>query len=475
MGNQTMRQSILLPFCLILAGAANLARADVIFEEDFSSGVGQFSTSGRASHSSGQVLMRGGSSPGSIISGSINVSQYSNLTLRFTRSASGLDGGEAGVAAISVNGGAFNTLESVGNTSGSRTLQLPAASTVVLRFSISASSYFETYTVDNIVLEGDRSGSQPPPPPPPPPEPQPQPQPEPSPVPSPGQTYFWPLSGNLGTHDPTIMYENGRWYEFQTGPGIFRKVSNDGFRWEPLPSVLPNGLSWWRFYVPQQQGIDAWAPEVRAYNGRVWMYYSVSSFGSNNSIIGLLSASSLAADNWRDEGLVVRSRTSDNFNAIDPDLVIDANNDPWLAYGSFWSGIKLTRLNPSTMKPTGTVYSLANRSGGIEAPTVVYRNGYYYLFVSVGRCCDGVNSTYQIRYGRSRNITGPYLDKSGNDMRNGGGSLLDAGNDRWIGPGGQDISGTNVIARHAYDATDNGAPKLLISNLNWTSDNWPRY
>jgi len=93
----------------------------------------------------------------------------------------------------------------------------------------------------------------------------------------------------------------------------------------------------------------------------------------------------------------------------------------------------------------------------------------------VGTCCQGVNSTYQIRYGRSASITGPYVDRSGVNMMSGGGTLLDGGNDRWRGPGGQDIAGTSVIVRHAYDAQDNGNAKLLISNLNWDSDGWPRY
>ena len=127
------------------------------------------------------------------------------------------------------------------------------------------------------------------------------------------------------------------------------------------------------------------------------------------------------------------------------------------------------------MKPTGSLYSIASRGGGIEAPSIVLRNGYYYLFVSTGTCCQGVNSTYQIRYGRSTSITGPYVDKSGVNMMNGGGTLLDGGNDRWRGPGGQDIAGTSVIVRHAYDAQDNGNAKLLISNLNWDADGWPRY
>jgi arabinan endo-1,5-alpha-L-arabinosidase len=290
-----------------------------------------------------------------------------------------------------------------------------------------------------------------------------------------GNTYHWPLTGNLGTHDPTLINENGTWWEFQTGAGIYGKVShNGGLQWDPLPSVLPNGLSWWRQYVPNQVGIDVWAPDVKVYNGRTYMYYSVSTFGSRISLIGLISASSIAAGDWRDDGLVIRTTDSDNYNAIDPDLAIDANGQPWLSFGSWNSGIKLTRLG-SNMKPTGTLFSIASRGGGIEAPTIILRNGWYYLFVSTGTCCQGVNSTYQIRYGRSSSITGPYVDRSGVSMMNGGGSLLDAGNERWRGPGGQDIAGTNVIVRHAYDAQDNGNAKLLISNLNWDSDGWPRY
>ncbi len=290
-----------------------------------------------------------------------------------------------------------------------------------------------------------------------------------------GNTLHWPLTGNLGTHDPTLINENGTWWEFQTGTGIFGKVSrNGGLQWDPLPSVLPNGLSWWRTYVPNQSGNDVWAPDVKVYNGRTYMYYSVSTFGSKVSLIGLISASSIATGDWRDDGLVIRTTNSNDYNAIDPDLVVDASGAPWLSFGSWNSGIKLTRLG-SNMKPTGSLFSIASRGGGIEAPNIVLRNGYYYLFVSTGTCCQGVNSTYQIRYGRSTSITGPYVDRSGVNMMNGGGTLFDGGNDRWRGPGGQDIAGTSVIVRHAYDAQANGNAKLLISNLNWDADGWPRY
>ena len=290
-----------------------------------------------------------------------------------------------------------------------------------------------------------------------------------------GAENHWPLTGNLVTHDPTINYENGTWWIFQTGPGIYGKYSTNGIEWTGTAPIFPNGLAWWSDYVPGHDGEDVWAPELKFYNGTPWLYYSISTFGSRVSAIGLASASSVAAGNWQDEGVVINTTNNDNYNAIDPDLVVAEDGAPWLTFGSWNSGIKVTRINPITMKPFGQRYDIASRSGGIEAPTIVYRQGYYYLFVSVGKCCNGTDSTYQIRYGRATDIRGPYVDKNGVNMLNGGGSLLDGGNSNWIGPGGQDILNTDVIVRHAYDASDNGTPKLLISTLNWDSNGWPRY
>ena len=290
-----------------------------------------------------------------------------------------------------------------------------------------------------------------------------------------GATDHWPLTGSLVTHDPTISYENGTWWIFQTGPGIAGKWSNDGVAWNDAAAIFPNGLNWWSNYVPEHDGIDVWAPELKSYNGRSWLYYAISTFGSRVSAIGLASASSVSAGNWRDDGLVINTTNSNNYNAIDPDLVVAKDGAPWLTFGSWNSGIKLMRINPITMKPFGELYSLASRSGGIEAPAIIYRQGYYYLFVSVGKCCAGTDSTYRIAYGRATDIRGPYLDKNGNNMLSGGGSILDAGNSQWAGPGGQDILNTDVMVRHAYDKGDNGVPKLLISTLNWDSNGWPRF
>ncbi|KAB8125646.1 family 43 glycosylhydrolase [Gracilibacillus oryzae] len=293
---------------------------------------------------------------------------------------------------------------------------------------------------------------------------------------------FWEMDEHPMIHDPSMIKEGDTWWTFGTGEvdknGIRVIYSHDGRNWNEAPVVFPQPVNWWRQYVPNHTSAQ-WAPDIQYFNGRYWLYYSVSSFGSNQSLIGLLSTESIASGNWRDDGLVVRSTTNDNYNAIDGDLVIDEHGQPWLSYGSHWSGIKLTKLDARTMKPTGQTYSIAARpnhpEGAIEAPSITYRDGYYYLFVSFDKCCDGLNSTYKVAVGRSTDITGPYLDKSGNNMLYGGGTIFDSGNDKWIGPGHQDVLNNNIFVRHAYDADRNGLPSLLINDLYWDSQGWPTY
>jgi arabinan endo-1,5-alpha-L-arabinosidase len=130
------------------------------------------------------------------------------------------------------------------------------------------------------------------------------------------------------------------------------------------------------------------------------------------------------------------------------------------------------------MKPSGALHSIAYKPNGIEAPNIIWHGGYYYLFVSIDKCCQGVKSTYKISYGRSRGITGPYLDRDNKPMLESGGSILIAGGPRWKGPGGQSVyedGGKWIVVYHAYDAENRGAPTLRISDLYWDADNWPTF
>ncbi|MEN9443613.1 MAG: hypothetical protein RIS47_503 [Bacteroidota bacterium] len=289
---------------------------------------------------------------------------------------------------------------------------------------------------------------------------------------------FWSLSGNIYAHDPCIIKESNLWWSFQTGTGIAVKYSGNGTSWTQGTQIFGSELSWWRTYAPKMGSNNVWAPDCFYYNGRYWLYYSVSEFGTNNSAIGLASCSSIVKGDWRDDGMVVSSKSgSSASNAIDPNVTQDASGNFWLSFGSWFDGIRVIKLNKSTMKPTGSTYTIAKRSGGIEASDIVYNGGYYYLFVSVGVCCNGVNSTYKTAYGRATSITGPYYAKDGTAMLSGGVTIFDAGNSIWVGPGGQDIyrNGSNyVFIRHAYDATENGAAKMLINDL-YFSGGWPTF
>ena len=298
------------------------------------------------------------------------------------------------------------------------------------------------------------------------------------------------LIGNIRTHDPGMIREDKTYYVFSTGDerglnegNIQIRKSTDLAFWELAGTVFPTIPAW----IGEEIGgnpPNLWAPDISYFNGKYHLYYSGSRFGSNNSVIGLATNVTLDLKSsdyaWVDQGMVIRSTPSNNWNAIDPSLTFDADGVPWLAFGSFWDGIKMRRIDPNTGKlatEDTTLYSLASRGGGpIEAPVIVFRDGYYYLFVSFDFCCRGVNSTYKIVVGRATSIIGPYSDRSGKRMDQGGGDLILSGDDRYRGPGGQSVyldGSTYRLVYHAYNARLNGVPQLQIRDLTWTSDGWP--
>jgi arabinan endo-1,5-alpha-L-arabinosidase len=299
------------------------------------------------------------------------------------------------------------------------------------------------------------------------------------------------LQGDVRVHDPSMIKQGETYYVFSTGDerglnqgNIQIRKSTDLAHWELVGTVFSKIPDW----ITDELGAtppNLWAPDITFFNDTYHLYYAGSRFGTNNSVIGLATNTTLDPSSpdykWVDQGMVTRSRPSYSWNAIDPSLSFDTGGTPWLSFGSFWSGIKMQRVDPSTGKLASadtTLYSLASRGGGpIEAPAIVYRDGYYYLFVSFDFCCRGANSTYKIMVGRLKSITGPYTDSSGKSMDRGGGSLVLDSIDHYRGPGGQAIyleGDTYRLVHHYYDTLDRGIPKLQIHDLAWTPDGWPR-
>lgn len=287
------------------------------------------------------------------------------------------------------------------------------------------------------------------------------------------------LSGNLGAHDPVIIAAHGQYYYFSTGNGVAAKVSPDLTRWSQEPEVFPTTPAWFTALVPSYAPRNIWAPDISYFGGQYHLYYSVSSFGSNRSCVGHATRPALDTGSWTDHEAVFCSNQpgqNDNYNAIDANVILDEDGTPWMSFGSFWSGIKMIRLDLNGDRAGTELIDLASRGGSsIEAPFMVRRCGYYYLFVSFGSCCQGVDSSYNINVGRSRDLLGPYVGKDDTPMMNGGGSLLLEAGGAWVGPGHNAVifDGTRAYnVYHAYAAT-NGASQLRISELVWDSEGWP--
>lgn len=294
-------------------------------------------------------------------------------------------------------------------------------------------------------------------------------------------------------HDPVMAKDGDNYYVFSTGPGVTIYQSNDLVQWRWVGRVFDGEPEWARTAIPGFTG-HLWAPDIVAKNGKFYVYYSVSAFGKNTSAIGVAVNETLdpKAPNyqWVDHGLVLQSVPNrDNWNAIDAGVAEDEHGDAWLSFGSFWDGIKLVKLSPTLdrLAQPEQWHSLARRArspgipddqagdGAIEAPFIFRKNGWYYLFVSFDKCCRGKDSDYKIMVGRAKKITGPYLDKTGKSMLDGGGSLVLAGNKDWVALGHNGVyhfDGKDWLVFHAYETADNAVQKLRILPITWQSD-WP--
>jgi arabinan endo-1,5-alpha-L-arabinosidase len=287
--------------------------------------------------------------------------------------------------------------------------------------------------------------------------------------------YVNPLKGDLGVHDPVMIRQGNVYHIYCTGANIGAKTSADRITWKNAASGLPSP-SWIKTYVPGNNGTDFWAPDISFRDSLYWLYYSVSTFGSSVSAIGLATSPTLGSPVWTDKGMVIRSQSNSNYNCIDPNAFTDADGKTYLLFGSFWSGIKMVETDPATGKPASaspTLLSLASRSSGIEAPFMLKWGAYYYLFVSWDKCCNGCTSTYKMAVGRASNVKGPFVDKAGKAMTAGGGEIIDTGDAVRKGPGhnGLFIENDTVFCVNHYYACNS----LLQIRPLYFDNGWPSF
>ena len=283
--------------------------------------------------------------------------------------------------------------------------------------------------------------------------------------------------------DPTITKYNGYFYAYGTeedwgSEGGYHLVpvvrSKDLVNWEFVRNAFDDKPNW------KQGGI--WAPDVVQVNGQFVMYYSFSTWGDPNPGIGVATSPSPEGP-FTDHGKLFDSDGIGVGNSIDP-FYIENNGNKYLFWGSF-QGIYAIRLSDDGMSTVGDKTHVGGNH--LEASYVYRKDGYFYLFGSVGSCCDGANSTYHVVVGRSPSLLGPYLDKSGNNLLlpNFGELVVEAnpGGLGFAGPGHNadimtDDEGTDWFLYHAIPKNnpymDNGASRrpLLLDKLIW-EDGWP--
>ena len=311
------------------------------------------------------------------------------------------------------------------------------------------------------------------------------------------------LQTNISVHDPVMAKQGDTYYLFCTGMGISVWSSKNLKEWKKEEPVFSEAPVWAVKAIPTFKG-HIWAPDISYYDGKYYLYYSVSAFGKNTSDIGLATNTTLdplsPEYKWIDHGEVIQSYPGKtNWNAIDPNIVTDKKGTPYMSFGSFWDGLKLVKLSKDRMsiaESPENLPTIASRkkspsaenppsvddnpkdAGGnaIEAPFIFKKGKYYYLFASTDYCCKGPNSTYKMIVGRSKKVTGPYLDKNGVSMAQAGGTLLLEGDKNWYGVGHNSVytfDNTDYLVFHGYDASDKGRSKLRIEKLSWDKKKWP--
>ena len=293
-----------------------------------------------------------------------------------------------------------------------------------------------------------------------------------------------PVAGDIfHSSCPQMIKDGDTYYLYIMYPGISIKESQDMVNWKSVGRVFPGGdPSWLAAEVP---GYGIWAPSAYRIGDLYYVYYCISTIGSQNSAIGVAVNTTLDIESpdfrWRDLGMVIRSHTGDAYNCIDPNIIMDDSGRIWLTFGSFWNGLYQMEIDPATghlIDPAAEPIHIAQRTvnnGAIEAPWIVRRDGYYYLFVAF----NPMDLSYHNRVGRSESVHGPYLDREGREMLKGGGSVVTQGLLEMTMPGHasvfiDDDGSCYLVGEYFRTASLSDFPSILyISSIVWDDEGWP--
>ncbi|KAI9370613.1 glycosyl hydrolase [Aspergillus egyptiacus] len=296
-------------------------------------------------------------------------------------------------------------------------------------------------------------------------------------------------TGDCWAHDPGFYQRvsDGRYFRFSTGGGIHIHASDSlTGPWEAVGQALPGGS-----IVDHPGSTNLWAPDIHhdASQDLYYMYYSVSTLGSRNSIIGIASSPDLTPGSWTDHGGLFRTVESSPFNAIDANW-ISVDGRQILNFGSYWNGLHQVPLaGPRQLAEGAFATQIAYNSTGnhaIEAANMFYRRGWWYLTFSSGQAASYVERPpaqgmeYRIVVCRSQSATGGFVDKEGRScLTDNGGTTLLASHGRVYGPGGQGVFEDRTrgwVLYYHYADRDIGLNKEQYqfgwNVLKW-ADGWP--
>lgn len=315
-----------------------------------------------------------------------------------------------------------------------------------------------------------------------------------------------PCTGNLvdlesdvyHIHDPAIAKEDGTYYIYSSSALASFYTSPDLRTWTEAGRIFDALPDWVIRELPNPDHIGA--PDIAFFDGRWVLYYQSHIGGTCNAGIGV--ATNLTLDpsspdyEWNDHGLVLRSeplfenldlicgKPDAWYNAIDPHLFVNDDGKPWMVFGSTLGGLFLVDIDPVTFRPVQepeefivlAARDLLQEDPIIEGPYIIKRDGWYYLFLSHNRCCQGADTKYKVLVGRSKTLEGPYFDRDGVPLLEEGGTVLIDGDENFIGTGHADVwseGGYDFLVHHAYDANRDYKPVLNIRRMDWDESGWP--